>query len=107
MMTRVLMFLTRQAKCFNPSLQTILICAQAGDITFMDDLATWTSTTGTRSIFYWAWNANSGDTGGIVGDDWRTVWSHLLLSEVCFTHACPLGLSVEGPYGGGREDEET
>jgi hypothetical protein len=25
------------------------------------------------SIIWWSWNANSGDTGGIVGDDWVTV----------------------------------
>ncbi|MEU4745648.1 cellulase family glycosylhydrolase [Actinosynnema sp. NPDC023658] len=25
------------------------------------------------SFTYWAWNPNSGDTGGIVGDDWTTV----------------------------------
>ncbi|KAK9809361.1 hypothetical protein WJX73_008925 [Symbiochloris irregularis] len=24
-------------------------------------------------VFWWAWNANSGDTGGIVGDDWLTI----------------------------------
>ena len=25
------------------------------------------------SFTYWSWNPNSGDTGGIVGDDWTTV----------------------------------
>ena len=25
-----------------------------------------------RSWTYWSWNPNSGDTGGILGDDWRT-----------------------------------
>jgi endoglucanase len=25
------------------------------------------------SFTYWSWNPNSGDTGGIVGDDWVTV----------------------------------
>jgi endoglucanase len=25
------------------------------------------------SFTYWAWNPNSGDTGGIVEDDWMTV----------------------------------
>jgi endoglucanase len=23
--------------------------------------------------FYWSWNPNSGDTGGILNDDWKTV----------------------------------
>lgn len=26
-------------------------------------------------FFYWSWNPNSGDTGGILQDDWQTVWS--------------------------------
>lgn len=25
------------------------------------------------SLFWWDWNANSGDTGGLVQDDWLTV----------------------------------
>ena len=25
------------------------------------------------SWFYWCWNANSGDTGGLVQDDWSTL----------------------------------
>lgn len=25
--------------------------------------------------FYWDWNPNSGDTGGILQDDWKTVWA--------------------------------
>ena len=27
-----------------------------------------------RSSFYWSWNPNSGDTGGILQDDWTNVW---------------------------------
>lgn len=27
-----------------------------------------------RSSFYWSWNPNSGDTGGILQDDWETLW---------------------------------
>ena len=26
-----------------------------------------------ESLFWWCWNANSGDTGGIVENDWVTV----------------------------------
>jgi len=25
-------------------------------------------------FFYWSWNPNSGDTGGLLQDDWSTVW---------------------------------
>ena len=31
-----------------------------------------------RNLFWWDWNANSGDTGGIVEDDWVTVRLDLL-----------------------------
>lgn len=29
-------------------------------------------------LFYWSWNPNSGDTGGILQDDWRSVWQDKL-----------------------------
>jgi endoglucanase len=29
-----------------------------------------------RSGFYWSWNPNSGDTGGILQDNWNTVWQN-------------------------------
>jgi hypothetical protein len=25
-------------------------------------------------FFYWSWNPNSGDTGGILQDDWTQIW---------------------------------
>ena len=32
----------------------------------------------TAGVFWWSWNANSGDTGGLVADDWETpVWPKL------------------------------
>ena len=27
-----------------------------------------------NSAFYWSWNPNSADTGGLLKDDWKTVW---------------------------------
>ncbi|AUR51500.1 hypothetical protein CUN60_04075 [Aquella oligotrophica] len=28
--------------------------------------------------FYWSWNANSGDTGGIVDDSWKNInWNRI------------------------------
>ncbi|MGD9972828.1 MAG: BACON domain-containing carbohydrate-binding protein, partial [Desulfatirhabdiaceae bacterium] len=26
------------------------------------------------NFFYWSWNPNSGDTGGLLQDDWTTIW---------------------------------
>jgi endoglucanase len=28
---------------------------------------------GVRNFYFWSWNPNSGDTGGILKDDWTTV----------------------------------
>eukprot|EP00884_Botryococcus_braunii_P014864 jgi/Botrbrau1/23379/Bobra.0051s0030.1 len=44
------------------------------DVTFMADFATWLSGPyGSPNVFYWCWNANSGDTGGIVGNNWKDI----------------------------------
>ena len=53
----------------------------ANDVAFMTDFATYLNAEGAAadkvhkkivSWFYWDWNANSGDTGGLVADDWWT-----------------------------------
>lgn len=33
----------------------------------------WLKCKGVRNFFYWSWNPNSGDTGGVLNDDWQTV----------------------------------
>ena len=43
------------------------------DKVFQDSLISYLETRGIYNLFYWAWNANSGDTGGILQDDWKTV----------------------------------
>eukprot|EP00884_Botryococcus_braunii_P014870 jgi/Botrbrau1/23384/Bobra.0051s0033.2 len=55
------------------------------DLDFMRDFAKWMKTRGLQDITYWCWNANSGDTGGIVADDWTTVeWVKMeFLSDCC------------------------
>ena len=32
------------------------------------------------NMFWWDWNANSGDTGGLVQNDWLTVNAHYAVS---------------------------
>lgn len=52
------------------------------------------------NVFYWSWNPNSGDTGGILQDDWTSVWTDKLdnlgrLASACsfdVTPACSDGL---------------
>ncbi len=42
--------------------------------------------------FYWSWNPNSGDTGGILQDDWQTPWS----DKVAMLNDYYAGCSVDG-----------
>jgi endoglucanase len=43
------------------------------DVKWQDALVDYLLGKGIGSAFYWTWNANSGDTGGILRDDWTTV----------------------------------
>jgi endoglucanase len=46
--------------------------ADPKDVTWLNELMRYMSASG-MSFTYWSWNPNSGDTGGLVGDDWVTV----------------------------------
>lgn len=43
------------------------------DKVFQDSLFAYLKQRNLRDVFYWSWNPNSGDTGGILMDDWTTV----------------------------------
>ena len=45
----------------------------ARDVQWQNALVDYLVGKGIRSGFYWSWNPNSGDTGGILNDDWSTV----------------------------------
>jgi endoglucanase len=48
--------------------------ADPKDRTWLERLMAYTGAgTGGMSFTYWSWNPNSGDTGGILNDDWQTV----------------------------------
>lgn len=48
--------------------------ADPRDTLWLKQLMSYMGTGATGMSFtYWAWNPDSGDTGGIVGDDWNTV----------------------------------
>ena len=65
------------------------MCAlQQADVLFLSDMAKYMKNDPAAAVYphatmshlmWWSWNPNSGDTGGIVQDDWLTV-SHLSLS---------------------------
>jgi endoglucanase len=44
------------------------------DKVLQDKLIDYLVEKGIDNFFYWSWNPNSGDTGGILKDDWRSVW---------------------------------
>ena len=43
------------------------------DKTFQDALVSYLESRGMYDLFYWCWNPNSADTGGILQDDWISV----------------------------------
>ncbi len=48
----------------------------AKDVTWHNALVSYFKEKGICSSFYWDWNPNSGDTGGVLKDDWSTVWKN-------------------------------
>jgi len=43
------------------------------DVTWQNALTSYFKTKRICSTFYWSWNPNSGDTGGLLQDDWKTL----------------------------------
>ena len=46
----------------------------AKDKIWQDALVDYFIAKGIKNYFYWSWNPNSGDTGGILQDDWNNIW---------------------------------
>ena len=44
------------------------------DVTWQNAFVDYLTGKNIRDSFYWSWNPNSGDTGGILKDDWTNVW---------------------------------
>ena len=44
------------------------------DRVWQDTLINYMDGKGMTNFFYWSWNPNSGDTGGILQDNWQDVW---------------------------------
>ena len=44
------------------------------DRAWQDALINYMDGKGMTNFFYWSWNPNSGDTGGILQDNWQDVW---------------------------------
>src|SRR3989344_1687623 len=50
----------------------------SSDVSLQDSLTRYFVARSICSSFYWDWNPNSGDTGGILQDDWQTPWPQKL-----------------------------
>nr|3QHO_A Chain A, 458aa long hypothetical endo-1,4-beta-glucanase [Pyrococcus horikoshii]3QHO_B Chain B, 458aa long hypothetical endo-1,4-beta-glucanase [Pyrococcus horikoshii]3QHO_C Chain C, 458aa long hypothetical endo-1,4-beta-glucanase [Pyrococcus horikoshii] len=44
------------------------------DVIWQNKLVDWMIENKFCDFFYWSWNPDSGDTGGILQDDWTTIW---------------------------------
>ncbi len=81
---------------------------QQADVLFLSDMAKYMKNDGAASnyphanllhLLWWSFNPNSGDTGGIVQDDWLTVrpvhkcwWTHQWTKPtrfLCIQHMLP------------------
>ena len=63
---------------------------EAKDKTWQDALVAWYKTKGICNSFYWSWNPNSGDTAGILKDDWATVWQNKVDMLNSYWSSCTL-----------------
>lgn len=41
---------------------------------WFDAFIAWLKQKRITDTFFWSWNPNSGDTGGLLKDDWKTIW---------------------------------
>jgi endoglucanase len=60
------------------------------DVTWQNAFVTYLKNKNICNTFYWSWNPNSGDTGGILQDDWQTPWSNKVTMLNNFYSSCQL-----------------
>jgi endoglucanase len=72
----------------------------ASDKVFQDKLFAYLKSKDILDVFYWSWNPNSGDTGGILNDDWTTLRTDKVALLQTFwtgtTSALPCRLDIDG-----------
>lgn len=62
----------------------------AKDVTWHNALINYFKSKKICSTYYWDWNPNSGDTGGILKDDWKTPWANKVKMLTDFYNSCSL-----------------
>jgi endoglucanase len=68
------------------------------DRVWQDALLAYLHQKGLTNFFYWDWNPNSGDTGGILKNNWTTVWKDKI-SLLCRLRGCLSQAAEELPEG--------
>lgn len=58
------------------------------DIAWQRAMANYFQTNGICNSYYWSWNPNSGDTGGILRDDWKTMRTDKLDLIMSYFNSC-------------------
>ncbi len=58
------------------------------DITWQNAFVSYLEANHVCSSFYWDWNPNSGDTGGILQDDWTTPWASKVNHIMGYFNSC-------------------
>ncbi len=76
---------------------------------WFDALINWMEQKNIRNSFYWSWNPNSGDTGGLLEDDWQTIWPDKLakLQDLWGDSTTPTPTPTPTPTGVLKEGEYT
>ena len=58
------------------------------DVIWQDAIIDYFAEKGICDFFYWSWNPNSTDTGGILQDDWTNIWQNKLDNLKRLMDAC-------------------
>lgn len=69
----------------------------ATDVAWQDELIDYFIDKQICHFFYWSWNPNSGDTGGILQDDWTQIWQDKFDNLDRLMTSCRASIAVETP----------
>ncbi|MGE4651205.1 MAG: glycoside hydrolase family 5 protein [Myxococcota bacterium] len=72
---------------------------EADDVPWQNELVDYFIDKRICNFFYWSWNPNSGDTGGILQDDWNTVWQDKVDNLSRLMTTCRDDLAGSNPTG--------
>jgi len=68
-----------------------------GDVVWQNELVDYFIDKRICNFFYWSWNPNSGDTGGILQGDWNSVWQDKVDNLARLMNVCTEDLENSQP----------